>query len=112
LYDWNSSTEAYELSKDYPVFLSKKLAIDRASHDLRMNAALYIQWEVWKDAGYKPPESYDFTQANTFKFTKENLLKFDKCLSQSRHLKKTKYTNKIFSNKVDDKFIAWCEKEL
>jgi hypothetical protein len=112
LYEWNSDAEAYELSKDYPIFLSKKLAIDRASHDLRMNAALYIQWEVWKDAGYKPPESYDFTQANTFKFTKENLLKFDKCLSQSRHLKKTKYVNKIFSNKVDDKFIAWCEKEL
>jgi hypothetical protein len=112
LYEWNYDTEAYELSKDYPIFLSKKLAIDRASHDLRMNAALYIQWEVWKDVGYKPPESYDFTQANIFKFTKENLLKFDKCLSQSRHLKKTKYANKVFSNEVDDEFIAWCEKEL
>ena len=112
LYEWNPDTEAYEVSKDYPVFLSRKLAIGRASHDLRMNAAFCIQWEVWKDAGYKPPESYDFTEANTFKFTKKNMLEFDKRLSPSCNLEKTKYADKVFSNEVDSEFIAWCEKEL
>lgn len=112
LYEWNPDTEAYEVSKDYPVFLSRKLAIDRASHDLRMNAAFCIQWEVWKDAGYKSLESYDFTKANTFKFTKKNMLVFEKYLSPSYDLKKTKYADKILLNEVDDEFIAWCEKEL
>ena len=112
IFDWNPNIEAYELSKEYPIFLDKKAAIDRASHNLRMNAAFCIQWEVWKDASYKPPESYDFTKANTFKFTKKNLLKFDKCLSQSYHLHRTSYEKKVFSNKVDEEFIAWCEKEL
>lgn len=112
LYSWNPVTEAYEVSKTYPVFLSRKLAIGRASHDLRMSAAICVQWEVWKDAGYAAPESYDFTKANIFKFTKKNLLKFEKCLSQSYDLEKTKYADKVFSNEVDEDFIAWCEKEL
>ena len=113
LYDWNTDTEAYEVSKNYPVFLSKKLAIDRAYHDLRMSVALCIHWEVWKDAGYKPPKSYDFTEANTFKFTKKNMLMFEKYhLSQLYDLEKTKYADKVFSNKVDDEFIAWCKREL
>lgn len=112
LYVWNPDTESYEVSKHYPVFLSKKLAIGRASHDLRMNAALCIQWEVWKDAGYNPPESYDFTKENIFKFTKKNMLMFEKSLSQAWHLENTGYADKVFSNEVDDEFIAWCEKEL
>ena len=112
LYDWNPDTEAYEVSKSYPIFLSRKLAIGRASHDLRMSAAFCIQWEVWKDAGYTAPESYDFTKANTFKFTKKNMLVFEKLISQSFNLHETPYANKVFSNKTDDEFIAWCEKEL
>ena len=112
LYCWNPDTEAYEVSKKYPVFLSRKLAIDRVAHDLRMSAAICIQWEVWKDAGYAAPESYDFTQANTFKFTKKNMLVFEKLTSQSYHLHETSYANKVLSDKTDDEFIAWCEKEL
>lgn len=112
LYEWNLDSETYEVSKHYPIFLNKKLAIDRASHDLRMNAAYVIQWEVWKDAGYLSPESYDFTKENTFKFTKKNMLMFEKVLTESYYLKKTKYADKVFSNEVDNEFIAWCEKEL
>lgn len=112
LYSWNPDAEAYEASKKHPVFLSRDLAVGRASHDLRMSAAICIQWEVWKDAGYKPPESYDFTKANAFKFTKKNMLAFEKYLSPECNLRKTEYADRVFSNEVDDEFIAWCEKEL
>ena len=110
--DWNYKTNSYELSKEYPIFLEKKTAIERASHNLRMTAAFCVQWEVWKDAGYKDPEKYDFTKENIFTFTKENLLKFEERLSTSYYLKKTPYEKKVLSNAVDEDFIAWCAKEL
>jgi len=112
LHEWNPESESYEVSKDYPVFLNKKLAVDRAAHTLRMNAAFCIQWEVWKSAGYKAPESYDFTKPNEFTFAKKDMLVFEKSISQSGHLCETSYSSKVLSDKVDDEFIAWCEKEL
>lgn len=112
LYEWNPESESYEISKDYPVFLNKKLAVDRAAHTLKMYAAFFIQWEVWKLAGYKAPELYDFTKPNEFTFAKKDMLVFEKSISPSEHLRKTSYSGKVFSDKVDEEFIAWCEKEL
>lgn len=112
LFDWNPDIEAYELSKAYPIFLDKKTALDTASHNLRMNADFNVQWEVWKDAGYKEPESYDFFKENIFTFSKKNMLKFEKMLSDSIYLHQTSYERKVLSNKVDEEFIEWCKTEL
>lgn len=112
MFDWNPDFEAYELSKEYPIYLDKQTALDRASHELRINAGFTVQWEVWKDAGYKEPESYDFFKENIFTFSKKNLLKFEKLLSDSIYLHQTSYERKVLTNKVDEEFIEWCKTEL
>ena len=77
-----------------------------------MNAAFYIQWEVWKEAGYKDPELYDYTQENVFTFTKQQMIKFEKKLSQSTHLLETPYSDRVLVPEVDEDFISWCKDNL
>ena len=107
--EWNYEKQKYELSREFPTHKDKKSAINRASCDTRMVAALCIQWEVWKSAGHKAPEDYDY-------FEKENILHFDKkdflCspVCYDYNLKETSYWNKLNVPEVDEAFLDFCGK--
>ena len=107
--EWNYEKQKYELSREFPTHKDKKSAINRASCDTRMVAALCIQWEVWKSAGHKAPEDYDY-------FEKENILHFDKKdflrspVCYDYNLKETSYWNKLNVPEVDEAFLDFCSK--
>lgn len=100
----------WELDKEWPAFKTLESAQDRASHNLRFTAAFFFQWETWKDAGYKKPEDYDFTQELTFKFTKAQLMKgmFLDC----HGLEEMPFYKKVTKPEVNVEFIEWCKANL
>lgn len=112
MYDYDK--EAYVVHPQWNAFKDKKSAIERAAHEMRFLAAFFIQWDTWKDAGLKAPESYDFLKENVFTFTKAQLLKSmaSKRLSSCWTLCKTSYWKKLTNPKVDTKFIEWCKENL
>lgn len=112
LYVWNYESSEYELSKDYPLFTNKKLALGRAETDFRFMIALGIQWETWEDAGFKKDFKLDFTRENSFKIQKKNFLTFCKMLCEGHDVMETSYGSKVLDPKVDEEFIKWCEENL
>jgi len=110
LYEWTG--EKYETSKQWPIFLEKKFALERAEHNMRFNVAFCIHWESWKDAGFNSTKSYDYTKENIFELSKKNLLCFEKTLSGTEDILHTPFGKNVFSPEVDEEFITWCKKEL
>ena len=107
--EWNYEKQKYELSKEFPTHKDKKSAINRASCDTRMVAALCIQWEVWKSAGHKAPEDYDyFEKENVLHFDKKDFLRSPVCYDYN--LKETPYWNKLNVPEVDEAFLDFCSK--
>lgn len=110
LYEWNG--KQYVLSKEWPIFLKKKFALDRAEHNLRFNVAFWVHWESWKDAGYKDTRTYDYTKEQSFPLTKKNLLAHEKTMTRVDEIHYKPFGKKLLSPKVDEEFIEWCKKEL
>ena len=107
--EWNYEKQKYELSKEFPTHKDKKSAINRASCDTRMVAALCIQWEVWKSTGHKAPEDYDyFEKENVLHFDKKDFLRSPVCYDYN--LKETPYWNKLNVPEVDEAFLDFCSK--
>ena len=107
--EWNYEKQKYELSKEFPTHKDKKSAINRVSCDTRMVAALCIQWEVWKSAGHKAPEDYDyFEKENVLHFDKKDFLRSPVCYDYN--LKETSYWNKLNVPEVDEAFLDFCSK--
>lgn len=111
--EWDYVKGKYVPHREFPIHLTKKSAIDRASHDTRCIAAWSIQWKTWKAAKCKAPEEYDY-------FEKENVLHFDKKALLKGHanplrsdcwnLSETPYWKKLTSSAVDEKFLDFCSK--
>lgn len=107
---WDYDKFCYVPHPSFPIYTSKKKAIDRASHETRCSAAWVVKWETWKAAGCKKPEDYDYEKENILEFDKKALLvtHADPHRSDCWHLCETSYWKKLTSPEVDEKFIDFC----
>ena len=110
--EWDYDKSCYVPHSSFPIYTSKKKAIDRASHETRCSAAWVVKWETWKAAGCKTPEDYDYEKENVLKFDKKALLvtHADPNRSDCWHLCETSYWKKLADPEVDEKFMEFCSK--
>lgn len=105
VYDYEK--REYVPHPDFPKHDSLEKAVGRASHEARVNIAFFVQWPVWKSAGHKAPEDYDyFEKENVLRIQKKDFLLSPAC--ENYDLEKTPYWKKLADPEVDQGFLDFC----